>query len=66
MSISELDRILEHRWPGKVRRGGALALENRERFLLFKKRRQPVILAAGSRASETIATSRSTVREEIG
>jgi hypothetical protein len=23
MSISELDRILERRWPGKVRRGGA-------------------------------------------
>ena len=39
MSISELDQLLAQRFGDRIRRGGALALENRERFLLFKTAR---------------------------
>src|SRR5215218_1142807 len=39
VSISELDQLLEQRWRGKVRRGGALHLSRRAETLLYTRER---------------------------
>jgi len=55
VSISELDQLLEQRWPGKVRRGGALALAGQNA--------EPMSFARKERNDEVNRRSRTETRE---